>query len=201
MQGKRAGGAKRKILEIAVLLFSETGYGNVGLGDIAKAAGIRTGSLYNHFKSKDDILFQIYQLYENKLAQVLPDMDNLLSLARATHPHEILKRAQYYFDPEDQDLMGRIEIIALTESLNDGMSAQFIERNLTGTVNSIVRPLLTRLIELRRIEPLDVDAYVKIATNLRYSAAVLSLSKNPLGLSEQVRANDFLNELVKPTGL
>jgi AcrR family transcriptional regulator len=200
VRSKREGGTKRKIIEAAILLFSKKSYNKVSTRDIAKIVGIRPASLYSHFESKDDILEHIYKLYEEKIKNVLPDMNNLLSLARTTHPHELLKRAQFFFDPADQELMDRIILIASVESRTDERSAAFIDRNLIGNTGMITRTLLKRMLELGRIEPLDVDAFVTIVTNLCYSTAIRNFGKNPVGFYEWVRANDFLNELVRPTG-
>ena len=200
MRIKREGGTKRKIIETAIVLFSEKSYSKVSTRDIAKLVGIRPASLYSHFESKDDILEHIYKLYEEKIKSVLPDMNNLLSLAKTTHPHELLKRAQFFFDPADQELMDRIILIASVESRTDERSAAFIERNLIGNTGMITKTLLKRMLELGRIEPLDVDAFVTIVTNLSYSTAIRNFSKSPVGFYEWVRANDFLNELIRPTG-
>ena len=46
---------KKKILDVALTLFSERGYGNVYVGQIAEGVGIKAPSLYKHYKSKQDI--------------------------------------------------------------------------------------------------------------------------------------------------
>lgn len=46
---------KKRILDEALTLFAEKGYGNVYVGQIAEAVGIKAPSLYKHFKSKQDI--------------------------------------------------------------------------------------------------------------------------------------------------
>ena len=43
---------KKKILDVALTLFSEKGYGNVYVGQIAEGVGIKAPSLYKHYKSK-----------------------------------------------------------------------------------------------------------------------------------------------------
>lgn len=50
---------KRKILDEALNLFSEKGYGNVYVAQIAEAVGIKAPSLYKHYKSKQDIFSAI----------------------------------------------------------------------------------------------------------------------------------------------
>ena len=46
---------KQRILDEALTLFSEKGYANVFVGDIAQAVGIKAPSLYKHYKSKKAI--------------------------------------------------------------------------------------------------------------------------------------------------
>tara|TARA_R110002012_G_scaffold63561_2_gene167234 strand:- start:114 stop:737 length:624 start_codon:yes stop_codon:yes gene_type:complete len=47
------------ILDAAALLFGQHGYGAVSLRMIAQAAGIKAGSIYYHFASKDAIIVEI----------------------------------------------------------------------------------------------------------------------------------------------
>ena len=46
---------KNKIIEIALELFSKHGYGNVSMDMIKDRADIAKGTLYYHFKSKDEL--------------------------------------------------------------------------------------------------------------------------------------------------
>lgn len=50
---------KDEIIQTAALLFKEKGYSAVTMRDIAKAMGIKAASLYNHIKSKQEILSEI----------------------------------------------------------------------------------------------------------------------------------------------
>lgn len=50
-----------KLLDAALTLFSEKGYGNVYVGHIADAVGIKAPSLYKHYKSKQDIFDAILE--------------------------------------------------------------------------------------------------------------------------------------------
>ena len=47
---------KEEIVRVAAKLFKEKGYSAVTMRDLAKAMGIKAASLYNHIKSKQDIL-------------------------------------------------------------------------------------------------------------------------------------------------
>ena len=61
---------KQRILDEALTLFSEKGYANVFVGDIAEAVGIKAPSLYKHYKSKkaifDAIIDQMNRRFEEQ---------------------------------------------------------------------------------------------------------------------------------------
>ncbi|MCR4717345.1 MAG: TetR/AcrR family transcriptional regulator, partial [Lachnospiraceae bacterium] len=46
---------KQRILDEALTLFSEKGYANVFVNDIAERVGIKAPSLYKHYKNKQAI--------------------------------------------------------------------------------------------------------------------------------------------------
>ncbi len=52
---------KHRILDEALTLFSEKGYANVFVGDIAERVGIKAPSLYKHYKSKQAIFEAIIE--------------------------------------------------------------------------------------------------------------------------------------------
>ena len=52
---------KKRILDAALTLFAEKGYGNVYVGEIAEAVGIKAPSLYKHYKGKQDIFNAILE--------------------------------------------------------------------------------------------------------------------------------------------
>jgi len=50
---------KQIIIEKALILFADRGYEGISMRDIASAVGIKAASLYNHFKSKEEIFNSI----------------------------------------------------------------------------------------------------------------------------------------------
>jgi AcrR family transcriptional regulator len=53
------GGRRAEITAAAAGFFAEQGYHTVGMREIAEAVGMRGASLYNHFSSKEEMLFAI----------------------------------------------------------------------------------------------------------------------------------------------
>ena len=60
---------KQRILDEALTLFSEKGYANVFVGDIAKRVGIKAPSLYKHYKNKRAIFDAIIDLMNSRFAE------------------------------------------------------------------------------------------------------------------------------------
>lgn len=53
---------KNQIIDSATIQFSKIGYNNATMDDIAKEAGVAKGSLYYHFKSKDELFISLIEL-------------------------------------------------------------------------------------------------------------------------------------------
>jgi TetR/AcrR family transcriptional regulator len=83
-----------RILDYAEALFAERGYDATSLADIAEQVGIRTPSLYNHFKSKEELWIAVlerlldpfFALLDGFLAQPL-DADRGESYIEAMMDH------------------------------------------------------------------------------------------------------------------
>lgn len=70
---------KQMILDCAKRLFSKSGYFNTQISDIVKAANIARGTVYQYFKSKDDIFITIiengYKEWQRTLADETKGID------------------------------------------------------------------------------------------------------------------------------
>ncbi|MEX3008521.1 TetR/AcrR family transcriptional regulator [Hoeflea sp. TYP-13] len=76
---KALGERKSRIIAAAVGCFLENGYNQTGIREIAKKAGISLGNLYNHFRSKEDVLAEIAVLEREELQpfqRLLTDHDD-----------------------------------------------------------------------------------------------------------------------------
>ena len=92
-----------ELLTIAAGLFAEKGFKNTTVRDIADAAGILSGSLYHHFDSKESMVDEILQSFQEELfssydAVLASDDDARVKIERAVrlsfeaidqHRHEV----------------------------------------------------------------------------------------------------------------
>ena len=50
-----------QVARAAVELFAEKGYANTSVQEVVERAGVTKGAMYHYFRSKDDLLFGIYE--------------------------------------------------------------------------------------------------------------------------------------------
>jgi AcrR family transcriptional regulator len=55
-------GSRSLILNAALLLFAERGFGGTSVRDIAAEAGVQPGTMYAHFPAKEDVLAEIIRI-------------------------------------------------------------------------------------------------------------------------------------------
>ena len=65
---------KERILNEALRLFSEKGYSDVYVRDIAEAVGIKAPSLYKHYKGKQEIFDSCVEKFYERMTQVRNDL-------------------------------------------------------------------------------------------------------------------------------
>ena len=75
----RTGHKKDRILDAAIALFSEQGYENTTIGQIASRAKVAAGTVYLYFRNKEDILRNIFKRfaagYDRELRERLKSLE------------------------------------------------------------------------------------------------------------------------------
>lgn len=93
----RAEATRRRILESAADLFSESGYGETGLADVLQRAKVSKGAFYYHFDSKEALAREIIDEFDQRAAQAVednfdPEAPTLEGIIRATFEVQDLMR-------------------------------------------------------------------------------------------------------------
>ena len=89
------GASRRHVLDCAARLFSREGYAAVSLRDIAAESGMKAGSLYHHFESKEAIVVEIldtgvrrvHEAVERAVAALPPEAPIAAALGAAIQAH------------------------------------------------------------------------------------------------------------------
>jgi TetR/AcrR family fatty acid metabolism transcriptional regulator len=114
-----AGPKRDVILRAAIDVFAERGYFNAQVADVARAAGVAAGTVYLYFRSKDDLLVQIF---ERSMRIALDEGRDVL--ANTADPRERLRR----FARLHLGRLGRDRNLAIVFQVELRQSTKFMER-------------------------------------------------------------------------
>jgi len=190
---------KGRILYMALSMFYERGYDKVSTREIAESVGIKVASIYNHFESKEKILEALYDFYIAECKKAMPDTDELMRLAETEPPHEVLMRWNYRVDPSVQKTVDMIIALAIREMHFNPMTETFVRTNMVGGLNWI-RPLLERMMECKRIEPINIDAFLCVLAGFTFYAIAMSGKSLEIGMDNWNAGLEMIFSLVKPLG-
>ncbi|MCL2632213.1 MAG: TetR/AcrR family transcriptional regulator [Coriobacteriia bacterium] len=189
---------RERILKAAAQLFANSGYNKVTTRQIASAIGINAASIYYHFASKEEILISLYEYYTIERTKGMPDLGKLMKAAEIEPPREVMMQAFFYFPDDIREFLDHIIATAAREIGADDASEQFIRENIFNPIASTLIPLIERMVELDRIEPLDIPTFIQVLTFYCYSAA--SLNNSAFRNSPQAYESEisFLLSLIIP---
>lgn len=90
---------KEAILKAAIHLFAEKGFVETSTGEIAARAGVAQGTIFYHFKTKENILLEVFEnLMDNYLAELKQEIEaassGLLAIEKAIRFHLHFSRAK-----------------------------------------------------------------------------------------------------------
>ena len=95
----RAAETRRKIVAAAKKLITEKGFESVAIEDIAKGAGVSTGSFYTYFKKKEDVIEELNQADFFVLAKTVNEIKD----------KNLNERLKYYF----REFLAEIERVGI----------------------------------------------------------------------------------------
>jgi AcrR family transcriptional regulator len=96
---------RRAIVEGAISVFKQKGYQKATVREIAQAAHLGTGSIYDYVKSKDDILYLFYENYMNSFYEKLMNSGNENDDARRSLARAYRSLIEVCFELEDQVML------------------------------------------------------------------------------------------------
>lgn len=148
---------KDKIIAIAIALFAKNGYEGTTLAEIAKGVGIQKPSIYNHYKSKEEIFLTIYKKI---LWNHIEDVRRLMEGIKDASSEEQLKRillltAQDYIDDEEKTTFLRRAVVFPPESLKELVNEEFLLSE--EALSAILRSIFTRGIEAKEIREENIE--------------------------------------------
>lgn len=89
-----------KIYNVAFNLMTKKGFNKITIEDISKKAGVSVGTFYHYFKSKDDILYEVYQRADNYFKDIMKEIKS------DSAPEQIVEYFRYYAKYSEQSSLG-----------------------------------------------------------------------------------------------
>ncbi|HEY5670118.1 MAG TPA: TetR/AcrR family transcriptional regulator [Anaerolineales bacterium] len=183
---RRVAARRAEILNAATHLFAEKGFHRTTTRDIAAAADVSEGTLYNYFENKDDILFGIMsrltesQDLNTSLAQALPDD------ARGFLYDTLIQRKQ--FVDQNSDMLQSV----LSEILvNPELRQRYYRELILPSIELLEAHLQVRQ-DQGQIRPLNIPMSVRFLVALTNGLFFLDVLGDPLVQSQW----DELSQLI-----
>jgi len=152
---------RAKILDAAVRIFSRQGLRNTKISDIAEEAGIGKGTIYEYFKSKDEIFSASFLFFIEKLEDIIA--------RRLYKIHNPLEKLNAYFDSWMEVLEGDnreyLEIVLdfWAEGIRQGEESQLVSLvNLYQENIKVLEGILSECVSKGEIKPVETHLMASV---------------------------------------
>ena len=155
---KRSIEKKQKIIKSGFDLICQKGYYNTNTAEIAKAAGVSTGIVYQYFKDKHDILLEGIKLYAGDI--IYPVANNFPTDVSPDNLKTVLKEViNKFIENHKLSQVAHEEIMSMTHS--DKEIADFYRKREMYTTKTISNILIKN-----GFDKTNLDERVHISINL-----------------------------------
>lgn len=187
-------GTKDKIYRESAKLFAKKNYYKVATRDIAKAAGVNTSTLAYYFGEdefdlkedvvKGNIRIGLFKAYRDARKNVFSNIDLFMEMAETKDPHKLLGKLEPFFVPKLDKTMEQILAIAIQGMTTDTICRCFIIDNVLATTQEVAIPIINKLVQMGRIEPVDTKLLNSILMCLCTGAVTLEHTNMKIERSE-----------------
>src|SRR3546814_9831783 len=82
-QPTRGQRTQERIEQVTLALFAEKGVDRTTIGDIARAAGIAEGTIYRHYPSKEELVWQLFSRNYTRSEEHTSELQSLMRISYA----------------------------------------------------------------------------------------------------------------------
>lgn len=168
---------RNKIFDSATELFSEFGYSNVSMRDIAKRVGVTEGAIYRHYTGKEALLDDILDAYKMKQNHFLISNNQVNKYLENHTPRELLIYCSEYYTKEEQHFISCVYRIICQENLVRPGIIELINGHRQAHIAQSIEYVLNTLIGRGDIPALDTSSFAlawaqaKLFTAQRWASA------------------------------
>ncbi|MFC4409846.1 TetR/AcrR family transcriptional regulator [Chungangia koreensis] len=147
----------RQIIDAAVVVFAENGYHQAQVSKIAKQAGVADGTIYLYFKSKEEILIQMFQ---EKMSVFVTNLKEILKEDNSA-AEKLYKMVENHFNVLYSD-----KLLATVTQLELRQSNKEIRLRINEVLKEYLSLLDEILIEGRKNGEFDEGMDVRLARQM-----------------------------------
>lgn len=169
-------GTKKKVFNSSIQLFTTRGFDVTSIKDIAVAVGISQSAVYNHFKTKQEILDNIYDYYVYYYFQRRPCLKDIEPTIVSGTLIDLMTCIMYEFDEDyDQDLRDITKLILQRNSFDD--RAREITKTLILEERiKFLEDVFRRAVEMGRLEPFDTHSMSTFVNSIKLARLYIWLA-------------------------
>ena len=156
---KRSIEKKEKIIKAGFELICEKGYYNTNTAEIAKAAGVSTGIIYQYFKDKHDILVEGIKRYASDIFYPMLNVTSDIKIDKNNLDCVLRNMINAFVENHKLSQIAHEEIMSMTHS--DKEIAEFFQENEMAMTKNISKILLDNGFDAK-----NLDEKVHIAIHL-----------------------------------
>lgn len=160
-------GTKKKIFNTAIELFMLNGYDNVSIRNIAHKVGIRQSTIYNHFKSKQEILDAIYNFYCYYYLKDRPSLKDMEAKLQNESLMDIIDSIRSDFHGDYQQKMSDINKIIFQRIGVDDRAREIAKTLMVDEGIKYVEDVFNRAIEIGRFAPFNTHTMAVFINSIR----------------------------------
>ena len=131
---------KKKIIQAGFELICEKGYYNTNTAEIAKAAGVSTGIVYQYFKDKHDILVEGIKKYASDIFYPMLNVTTNIKIDKNNLDKILRNMINAFIENHKLSQVAHEEIMSMTHS--DKEIAEFFQENEMAMTKNISNVLL-----------------------------------------------------------
>ena len=156
---KRSIEKKEKIIKAGFELICEKGYYNTNTAEIAKAASVSTGIVYQYFKDKHDILVEGIKKYASDIFYPMLTVTSNIKIDKNNLDVVLRNMINTFIENHKLSQIAHEEIMAMTHS--DKEIAEFFQENEMAMTKNISKILLDNGFDARNLdEKVHIDIHL-----------------------------------------
>lgn len=184
---------QQRIFEAAVELFHQKGYAGATVREIARMAGIKESSVYNHYTSKEEIFDCVLNEFKSGIISNRPSENELANLVAVISPAEIIKLIFLRYVGNEEVKYDKIARIIFIEQYINKRAEDFFMKFMVKEPIEYYKKIFTMLMDAGRIEESDYTPHVE---ELHYGFLGLMMEQVHARKGEQ-RDDNILKKMVR----